>query len=97
MPIRYLTVHFFRNMCRRQYRKKTVQISEQQFKEFTDNRHDIERFLSQNLGNDVKLFINKTEIEHNKVISPDNILKDMIARNESMQELVDRMNLKINY
>ena len=72
-------------------------ISEQQFKEFTDNRHDIERFLSQNLGNDVKLFINKTEIEHNKVISPDNILKDMIARNESMQELVDRMNLKINY
>lgn len=72
-------------------------ISEQQFKEFTDNRHDIESFLSQNLENDIKLFINKTEIEHNKVISPDNILKDMIARNESMQELVDRMNLKINY
>lgn len=72
-------------------------ISEQQFKEFNDNRTDIEQFLSERLGSNIKLFINKCEVERTKIVSPDDMLKNMVAKNDNLQDLINKLNLEINY
>ncbi len=72
-------------------------ISEQQFKEFTDNRADIERFLSQKLGTNVKLLIDKCEVERSKNVSPDEMLRNMVGRNNNLQELINQLGLDISY
>lgn len=71
-------------------------ISEQQFKDFTDNRANIEQFLSERLGSDIKLFINKCEVERAKIVSPDYMLKNMVAKNDNLQELISRLGLIID-
>lgn len=72
-------------------------ISEQQFKEFTDNKANIERFLSERLGSNIKLLINKCEVERTKIVSPEDMLKNMVAKNDNLQDLINKLNLEIDY
>ena len=68
-------------------------VNEHQIQEFSDNRQQIESFLSQRLGRDVKLVVNKREIEISKSLSPKEALDKMKSKNKHLQDFTDRIGL----
>lgn len=72
-------------------------VNEHQIQEFSDNRQQIESFLSQRLGRDVKLVVNKREIEISKSLSPKEALDKMKSKNKHLQDFTDRIGLDFDY
>jgi len=72
-------------------------VNEHQIQEFSDNRQQIESFLSQRLGRDVKLVVNKREIEISKSLSPQEALDKMKSKNKHLQDFTDRIGLDFDY
>ena len=72
-------------------------VNEHQIQEFSDKCRQIEGFLSQRLGRDIKLVVNKREVEISASLSPDDIFNKMKAQNKHLQDFADKVGLRVDY
>ena len=72
-------------------------VNEHQIQEFSDKCPQIEDFLSQRLGRNIKLVVNKREIEISTSLSPDDIFNKMKAQNKHLQDFADKVGLRVDY